>query len=160
MSVEFGISDEQRWIRLALQEAWKAYECGEIPVGAVVVNEGKVIGRGYNQVETLQDPTAHAEIIAIGAAATALESWRLSECDLYVTLEPCPMCAGAIHLARIRRLVFGAYDPKKGACGSLMDIVRDERLNHRVEVVPGVSEEDCSYILKAFFEDIRFRRGA
>jgi len=142
-------------MRAALKEAEKAYEGGEVPVGAVIVHDNRIIGRGHNHTEGLNDPTAHGEIIAIGAAASYLNSWRLSECGLYVTLEPCPMCAGAIVLARIDRLVFGPHDPKAGACGSLMNIVQDGRLNHQVSVTSGVLTDECSALLRSFFKRLR-----
>ena len=138
-----------------MQEANLALKKKEVPVGAVVVYQDKVIGRGHNQTETLNDPTAHAEILAIGAAANYLNSWRLSEAVLYVTLEPCAMCAGAIVLARMKKLVFGAFDPKAGACGSLYNLVQDKRLNHQVEVITEVLKEDCSALLQAFFKELR-----
>lgn len=138
-----------------MQEANLALKKKEVPVGAVVVYQDKVIGRGHNQTETLNDPTAHAEILAIGAAANYLNSWRLSEAVLYVTLEPCAMCAGAIVLARMKKLVFGAFDPKAGACGSLYNLVQDKRLNHQVEVTPDVLKEDCSSLLQTFFKELR-----
>ena len=144
-------------MQAALREAEQAFAERETPVGAVVVHQGKIIGRGHNRVEHLQDPTAHAEILAIGAAASAMGSWRLEEGVLYVTLEPCAMCAGAIVLSRLSRLVFGAFDPKSGACGSLMNIVQDARLNHRVELVGGILEAECGGLLKAFFEEMRRR---
>ena len=142
-------------MKLALQEAEVAFQEGEIPVGAIVVREERVVGRGHNQVETLNDPTAHAEIIALGAAATALQSWRLCDCDLYVTLEPCPMCAGAAVTARLRRLVFGVFNPQEGACGSLWNIVQDQRLEHQIELTSGVLERECEAILKSFFAELR-----
>jgi len=142
-------------MRAALQEANLALKKKEVPVGAVVVYQDKIIGRGHNQTETLNDPTAHAEILAIGAAANYLNSWRLSEAVLYVTLEPCAMCAGAIVLARMKKLVFGAFDPKAGACGSLYNLVKDKRLNHQVEVVPEILKEDCSALLQTFFKELR-----
>ncbi|GAB4339715.1 MAG: tRNA adenosine(34) deaminase TadA [Calditrichia bacterium] len=142
-------------MELAFREAEKAYEKREVPVGAVVVYENKVIGRGHNLTESLQDPTAHAEILAITAAAEYLGSRRLLDTRLYVTLEPCAMCAGAIVLARIPVLVYGAADPKSGACGSLMNVVQDERLNHRVEMVTGIMENRCSLILSDFFRKLR-----
>ncbi len=145
----------QHWMKYALREAERAYEENEVPVGAVVVHEGKIIGRGYNQIERLQDPTAHAEMIAITAACNHLGSRRLEDCTLYVTLEPCPMCAGAIVLARIPTLVFGAYDPKAGACGTLYNIVEDARLNHRVHVIPGVGDAESEELLKGFFGRVR-----
>lgn len=138
-------------MRAALAEARAALEEDEVPIGAVVVHHDQIIGRGHNQRETLNDPTAHAEMIAITAAAAHLESWRLEECTLYVTLEPCAMCAGAIVLARLPRLVFGAADPKAGACVSLYGITTDERLNHRVELGKGVLVEESAAILQEFF---------
>jgi tRNA(adenine34) deaminase len=139
------------WMELALREAELALKRDEVPVGAVIVHKGQVIGKGSNQIEMLQDPTAHAEMIAITAAASHLTSRRLAECTLYVTLEPCPMCAGAIVLARIPLLVYGASDPKTGAVSSLYTITNDSRLNHRVHTVCGVLEEKCSSLMKEFF---------
>ena len=139
----------------ALKEAEAAYKRKEVPVGAVIVCDRKIIGKGYNQTETLQDPTAHAEMIAITAAATHLGSWRLDNCTLYVTLEPCAMCAGAIVLARVPMLMFGAYDPKAGACSSLFNITNDSRLNHRVHTVGGVLEPKCGALMKDFFVKVR-----
>jgi tRNA(adenine34) deaminase len=148
-------SEDEKWMRHALAEAQLALKKDEVPIGAVVVYEDKIIGRGHNQIEGLNDPTAHAEIIAIGAACSYLSSWRLSGASLYVTLEPCAMCAGAIVLSRLDRLVFGAKDPKAGACGSLYNIVQDIRLNHQLQVVPYILERECSQILESFFEKIR-----
>jgi tRNA(adenine34) deaminase len=145
------------WMKAAVAEAERALELGEIPVGAVIVRQGRIIGRGCNRVETLHDPTAHAEILAIGAAAEASGYERLVDSAMYVTLEPCPMCAGAIVLARLPRLVFGTRDPKTGACGSLYDICRDPRLNHTVEVVPGVLGEECAALVRSFFRSLRER---
>jgi tRNA(adenine34) deaminase len=150
-----GAGDDERFMRQALIESERATEKDDVPIGCVIVRDGRVIGRGFNQRELLQDPTAHAEIIAITAAAAEVESWRLERCTLYVTLEPCAMCAGAIVLARIPRLVFGAADPKAGACGSLMNIVQDPRLNHRVELVGGVFGGECGERLRAFFRALR-----
>ena len=138
-------------MELALREAEIALERKEVPVGAVIVQNGRVIGKGSNQTEMLQDPTAHAEMIALTAAAAHLASRRLEECTMYVTLEPCPMCAGAIVLARLPILIFGAYDPKAGACSSLYTITNDIRLNHRVHTIGGVLEEKCGGILREFF---------
>ena len=149
------MNEHEVWMRWALKEAEKAYSQKEVPVGAVVIEKDRIIGRGYNQTVTLQDPTAHAEMIAISAAANALKSWRLEDCSLYVTLEPCAMCAGAIVLARIERLVIGTLDPKSGACGSLRNIVQDHRLNHRVDIVSGVCEQEASELLKLFFLNLR-----
>jgi len=145
------VRDDEEGMRAALREAGAAAATDEVPVGCVIVHEGAIIGRGHNQVERLQDATAHAEIVAIGAASTALQSWRLSECTLYVTLEPCAMCAGAMVLARLGRLVYGAADPKAGACGSVLDVIHERRLNHRVEVTSGVLADPCGEALKAFF---------
>jgi len=139
----------------ALAEARLALEAGEVPVGAVVVLDGEVIGRGHNLREAAQDPTAHAEILAIRQAARHLGSWRLTNADLYVTLEPCPMCAGVIVNARLRRLVFGAYDPKAGAVVSLMNLVQDRRLNHTVEVLDGICQSECAGLLQEFFQRLR-----
>ena len=138
-------------MRAAIAEAAAAREDGDVPVGAVVVRDGRIIGRGRNQRERLNDPTAHAEMIAITAAAASVESWRLENCTLYVTLEPCAMCAGAIVLARLERLVFGATDPKAGAVKSLYSITTDERLNHRVSITDGVLAEECAVLLQEFF---------
>lgn len=142
-------------MRLAIIEAGKALEIEEVPIGAVVISKGEIIGRGYNLRENTNDPTAHAEIIALKNAAANLNSWRLDECSLYVTIEPCPMCAGAIVQARIKRLVYGAKDPKAGAAGSLYNIVRDKRLNHQVELKAGVLAEECGDLMKGFFRKLR-----
>ncbi|MHC4067766.1 MAG: tRNA adenosine(34) deaminase TadA [Planctomycetota bacterium] len=143
--------DDERFMRAALVEAAAAAQAEDVPVGAVVVHGGRLIGRGHNQKERLRDPTAHAEMLAITAAATARGDWRLTGCTLYVTLEPCAMCAGAIVLARIDRLVFGATDPKTGACGSVYSLVGDAQANHRVAVVRGVLELESSLVLQEFF---------
>jgi tRNA(adenine34) deaminase len=143
-------------MRLALAEAELALPSGDVPVGAVVLDPtGRVIGRGHNQREAVGDPTGHAEVLAVREAARDVGEWRLAGCTLVVTLEPCTMCAGAIVLSRLNRVVFGAYDDKAGAVGSLWDVVRDRRLNHRPEVVPGVLAEDCSAQLLAFFAEQR-----
>ncbi|MEX2569806.1 MAG: tRNA adenosine(34) deaminase TadA [Gemmatimonadota bacterium] len=148
--------DDPRWMELALREAERAAELGEVPVGAVVVFEGSVIAAGHNLTATENDPSAHAEMVAIRRAAQALGHWRLLDCTLYVTLEPCTMCAGAIVLSRLPRLVFGAWDPKAGMCGSLGNLVQDPRLNHRVALTHGVRGEEAGEMLRAFF---RARRG-
>ena len=147
------IPDDERWMQAALREAEKAQEAGEVPVGAVVVHQGKLIGRGYNRIEALQDATAHAEIIAIGAASASLGTWRLNDCILYVTLEPCLMCAGAIRLSRISRLVYGAPDPTAGVFGSQLE-VRDKGFV-QVEVTAGVREAESRKMLQSFFKKIR-----
>lgn len=141
----------ETWMRRSLDEAAVAFELGEVPVGAVIVHGDSVVGTGYNQRESLQDPTAHAEIIAITQAAQTLGSWRLNDCTLVVTLEPCPMCAGAIVQARIPTVIYGTTDPKGGACHTLYQITDDERLNHRCTVLGGVMEHDCRAILQEFF---------
>ena len=139
-------------MKMAIEQAVIAEEKGDVPIGAVVVYENKVIGKACNQREQLNDPTAHAEIIALTQAAAFLESWRLGGCTIYVTLEPCTMCAGAMVLGRLDRLVYGCDDPKAGACKSLYNIVQDERLNHCLEVTSGVLAEQCSQQLQAFFQ--------
>ena len=149
------MNEHEIFMGLALREARRAGERGEVPVGAVVVREGHVIGRGHNQTVSLQDPTAHAEMLAITAAADALGSWRLENCALYVTLEPCTMCGGAIVLARLPLVVFGAWDPKAGACGSIHNVTQKPELNHRAELLPGVREPECAELLKLFFRDLR-----
>jgi len=136
----------------ALREAAKAAEAGEVPIGAVIAHGQRIIAKAHNQRESLRDPTAHAEIIALTQAAAFFDNWRLLDTTLYVTLEPCPMCAGAIVLARVKRLVFGADDPKAGACGTLYDIVRDARLNHQVEVTGGLCADECAAVLQQFFQ--------
>lgn len=146
---------DQSFMAAALKEASKAAAKGEVPVGAVIVAEGKVIARGHNKRELSQDPAAHAEFLAIRAAAKKLGRWRLSATTLYVTLEPCLMCMGAIILARVPRLVFGTFDPKAGACGSLYDISEDKRLNHRVHVTSGVMAKECQEALQSFFRALR-----
>lgn len=148
--------DHQRWMEGALTEARSALDTADVPIGAVVVGpDGKVLGTGRNEREADQDPTAHAEILAIRAAARELSSWRLDDCTLVVTLEPCAMCAGAAVLARIPRVVFGAWDPKGGAGGSVFDVLRERRLNHWVEVFPGVLESECGQLLTDFFASHR-----
>lgn len=151
-------TSHEYYMQQALREAEKAADQGEVPVGCVIVLENHIIGRGYNQREMLQDPTAHAEMIAITAAAEHLGSWRLEKARLYVTLEPCPMCAGAIILSRIAEVYFGAYDPKAGCCGSLMNLPADTRFNHRPAVIGGICEEVCGTVLSNFFRSIRDRQ--
>lgn len=146
-----GPADDAHYMLAALREAERALDEDEVPVGAIVVSKGRVIGKAHNQREKLRDPTAHAEILALTQAADALSTWRLDDATMYVTLEPCPMCAGALVNARMGRLVYGTRDPKAGAVGSLYDIPRDERLNHRVPVTEGVLAEPCGAILKEFF---------
>lgn len=147
-------TDEQ-WMATAIAQARVAERAGDVPVGALVVTGGQCIARAENRTVRLQDPTAHAEILAIREAAAALDSWRLEGCTLYVTLEPCAMCAGAIVLARLDRVVFGAWDDKAGMVGSVGDLVRHPRLNHRAEVTAGVHAEECGDMLRRFFADRR-----
>ena len=155
----FDEIDEMR-MTMALRAAADAAESGEVPVGAVIFHHDRLIGRAHNQREMLQDPTAHAEVLAITQAASALGSWRLDDCTMYVTLEPCAMCAGALVLSRMSRLVFGAHDPKAGACGSVLDVLSCERLNHTVDVVSGVLAEPCGLILSEFFRARRRERDS
>ncbi len=143
--------ENERLMRLAIEQAQIAEENGDVPIGAVIVYQEQIIGKAYNQRQQLQDPTAHAEIIALTQAAAFMENWHLNGCTMYVTLEPCPMCAGALVLSRMDRLCYGCSDPKSGACGSLYNIVQDQRLNHRVEVTSGVMEEQCRQQLQEFF---------
>lgn len=145
------------FMRMALEQAAKSAAIGEVPIGAVLVHEGTIIAQAHNHREAWQDPTAHAELIVIREGAKALGQWRLIDTTLYVTLEPCAMCLGAIVLARIPRLVFGAKDPKAGACGSVLDFARDPRLNHGVEVVGGMLEEESQRMLTGFFKELRVR---
>jgi tRNA(adenine34) deaminase len=144
-------------MRIALAEARKAAEAGEVPIGAVVVHDGAIIAHGQNSVIRSSDPTAHAEIVAIRHAAAILVNYRLNGCTLYVTLEPCAMCAGAMIHARIERLVYGASDPKAGACGSVLSVLNHPQLNHQMEVGQGVLAEECGELLRAFFRDRRFK---
>jgi tRNA(adenine34) deaminase len=143
--------EDERFMQAAITAAKVAEDNGDVPIGAVIVYKDQIIAKAYNQREQLQDPTAHAEIIALTQAAAFLENWHLNGCTIYVTLEPCPMCAGALVLARIDRLVYGCDDPKAGACGSLYNIVTDGRLNHRLEVTSGILEDQCREQLQEFF---------
>jgi tRNA(adenine34) deaminase len=143
----------------ALQEAERALAENEVPVGAVVVRDNKIIGRGYNQVERLKDATAHAEMIALTAASSHLGNWRLNECEIYVTLEPCIMCTGALLASRIKRLYFSAFDPKFGACGSLYNLAEEGLYNHRIEVISGVYSEESQGLMTQFFNKLRFKNG-
>lgn len=149
------LKDDYYFMERALNQAKVAYKRGEVPVGAVVVKDGKVISRGYNLRETTNDPTAHAELLAMKKASKKLNSWRLSGCTLYVTLEPCPMCSGVIVNSRIDRVVFGAYDQKAGCCTTLYHLCNDERFNHRAEILGGVMEDACAKILSDFFKEKR-----
>jgi len=147
----------EKWMDQAFLEAEKAYNKKEVPVGAVIVFEDKIIGRGHNLIETLQDPTAHAEMLAITAAANYLAHWRLEETSIYVTLEPCPMCAGAILNSRIPNIIFGAFDERFGACGSVTNVLKNNGLNIPVNVIPGILQSKCLSIIKDFFKNLRTR---
>ncbi len=153
----FSLKDEV-FMQFALDEANLAYSRGEVPVGAVMVKENEIVSQSHNLREASKDPTAHAEILVIKEASRRLDRWRLSNLTLYVTLEPCAMCAGALIQARISRLVFGAFDPKAGACGSLMNIPQDHRFNHRVDIQSGCLEMECSGLLKQFFSELRLAK--
>ena len=147
--------EKENYMKLALKEAMKAYNELEIPVGAIIVKDGKVIAKAHNQKEKKQDTTKHAEIIAIQKASKKLNSWRLNDCDMYVTLEPCSMCAGALIQARIRKLYIGAMDEKTGSCGSVLNLLKDYTFNHYIEVEYGICRDDCEKILKDFFKELR-----
>ena len=148
-------NNHEKWMKAAFREAEKAFEQDEVPIGAVVVQNGQIIGRGYNQCESLIDPTAHAEIIAITSAANTIKDWRLKDCQLYVTKEPCPMCAGALVNARINMVIFGMYDEKEGCCGSLYQLCRDNRFKHQLTVKGGIMEDACTLIIQEFFKKQR-----
>ena len=154
------MKDDAYWMRKALNLARKAEAVGEVPIGAVIIKDGTIVGRGFNQRESRNDPSAHAEIIAIRQTSRKLNAWRLTDTTIYVTLEPCPMCMGAILLARIDRVVFGCLDPKAGAAGSLYNLADDKRLNHQVELAGGVMKKECSEILSNFFRKLRSEKKA
>ncbi len=150
-------TEDEKYMKAALREAKKAYELGEVPIGCVIVCDGRIVGRGYNRRNTDKTTLAHAEIRAIGRACRKLGDWRLEGCTLYVTLEPCQMCAGAIIQARIPRVVIGAMNPKAGCAGSIFNILEEPAFNHQADVTRGVLEEECSQVLKDFFHDLRIR---
>ncbi len=152
------LHSDEHFMQIALKEAMTAFDRGEVPIGCVIVKAGRIIGRGSNQVEALHDPTAHAEILAIGAACNQLDNWRLEDCTLYVTLEPCPMCAGAILNSRISRVVFGAYDRRLGALGSVYDILSVNPLGKAIEVVPELQSRDCLGLIQDFFRQLRDKK--
>ena len=167
MSDEFQSSEpiidlksDEHFMGEALRQAKRAWEATEVPVGCVIVREGRVIARGYNQVEMLKDATAHAEMLALTSAEAEVGDWRLNECDLFVTKEPCAMCAGAIVHCRVRRVVFGCTSPKDGAAGSLMNLIQFPALNHQSELISGVREDECAGMLKAFFREAREANSA
>lgn len=153
------MTNQEKFMKEALKEAKKAYEKEEIPVGAIIVKDNKIIARAYNVKEEKKDTTKHAEIIAIQKASKKLESWRLTDCDIYVTLEPCSMCAGALIQSRIRKVYIGTMDKKTGACGSVLNLLEDYKFNHKVEVENGILEEECKKILKEFFKELRNKKN-
>lgn len=150
---------DQLYMTEALRQATRAYQQGEVPVGAVIVREGRIIARAYNQVELLKDATAHAEMLALTMAESVVGDWRLTDCTLYVTKEPCPMCAGAVVHCRLNRVVFGAPDPKGGAAGSAVNLLQFPTLNHRCEISGGVRAEDCAGLLRSFFAERRAEKS-
>jgi tRNA(adenine34) deaminase len=152
------LPNDENFMREALRQAKKAYKAGEVPVGAIVARAGKIIGRAYNQVELLKDATAHAEMLALTQAEAAVGDWRLLDCDLYVTKEPCAMCAGALVHVRIRRLIFGCADPRAGAAGSIINLLQLPSLNHRCDITSGVLQNECATILQDFFRNRRSRQ--
>jgi tRNA(adenine34) deaminase len=156
---DHGISTDERFMRMALHEAERGAGEGEVPVGAVMVREGRVLARAHNRPIRLHDPSAHAEILALRRAARKLANYRLEGCDLYVTIEPCAMCAGTIVQARLRRVVFGARDPKAGASGSVLRVLNHPKLNHRVEVTRGILAADCALVMQEFFRKRRKKKG-
>ena len=160
MDIELPLLNDDHFMREALRLARKAASLDEVPIGAVVVHEGKIIGRAWNQVETLKDATAHAEMLALTQAESAMDDWRLTDCDLYVTKEPCPMCAGAIVHCRVRRVIFGCPDVKGGAAGGFWNLIQAPNLNHRCEITAGVLNDECVSVLKSFFADARARRAS
>ncbi|OMF29072.1 tRNA-specific adenosine deaminase [Paenibacillus sp. FSL H8-0548] len=147
--------EDQHWMLEAIEEAKKAEQIGEVPIGAVIVKDNEIIGRGYNLRETRFDPTAHAEMVAIRDACDRIGAWRLLDCTLYVTLEPCPMCAGAIVQARVKRVVYGTADPKAGCAGTLMNLLQEPRFNHETELTNGILQPECAYLLTQFFRRLR-----
>lgn len=149
------LNQDEKYMYMAIMEAKKAREIGEVPIGAVIVFENEIIATGYNVRETTQSTLAHAELVAIKEANKKIGSWRLEDCTLYVTLEPCPMCAGAIIQSRIKRVVYGAKDPKAGCAGTLMNLLDENRFNHQAELITGVLEEECSSLLTSFFRELR-----
>ncbi|HAN10046.1 MAG TPA: tRNA-specific adenosine deaminase [Clostridiales bacterium] len=148
-------SDDIYYMKKALDQANKAYKLEEIPIGAIIVYDGKIIGRGYNSRNLKKNPLGHAELIAIRKASKYIDDWRLEKCTIYVTVEPCPMCAGAIVQSRIKRLVYGCDNKKAGCCGSILNIACEPKFNHQVEVLAGVMEKECSELMKVFFETLR-----
>jgi tRNA(adenine34) deaminase len=149
---------DQNYMKEAIKEAFRALDEDEVPIGAIIVHKNRIIGKAHNQREKLHDPTAHAEMIALTQAASFLDNWRLKDTTMYVTIEPCIMCAGALVNARVKRLVYGAQDPKAGGCGSIFNVINDKRLNHKIEVTSGVMEKDCRLLMKEFFKKKRIKQ--
>ncbi|MGO4539430.1 tRNA adenosine(34) deaminase TadA [Paenibacillus sp. 2TAB19] len=147
--------EDQAWMTEAIAEARKAEQIGEVPIGAIIVRNNEIIGRGYNLRETHNDPTAHAEMVAIRDATERIGAWRLLDCTLYVTLEPCPMCAGAIVQSRVKRVVYGTTDPKAGCAGTLMNLLQEPRFNHETELTSGILQQECASLLTQFFRKLR-----
>lgn len=152
------MQEQEMFMKEALKEAKKAYDKEEIPVGAIIVKNNKIIARAYNKKEEKMDTTKHAEILAIQKASKKLKSWRLTDCDMYVTLEPCSMCAGALIQSRIRKVFIGTMDPKTGACGSVLNLLEDYKFNHKVQIESGIMEKECESILKEFFKYLRIKK--
>jgi len=155
--MNFIREEDTQWMQEAIKEAMKAEAIGEVPIGAVIVHNGEIIGRGHNLRETTLDPTAHAEMVAIREASSRLKAWRLLDCTLYVTLEPCPMCAGALVQGRIAKVVYGTIDPKAGCAGTLMNLLQEPRFNHETVLIGGVLKEECAALLTNFFRKLRRR---
>ena len=151
-------STDEKYMKEAIRQAKKAYKIGEVPIGCVIVHEGKIIGRGYNRRTTDKNPLAHAELIAIKKASKKMGDWRLEDCTLYVTLEPCQMCSGAIVQARVKKVVVGCMNPKAGCAGSILNLLQVDRFNHQVELETGILEEECSEMMKSFFKELREKR--
>lgn len=153
------MTEQEKYMKEALKQAKKAYEKGEIPVGAIIVKNHKIIARAYNEKEYKLDTTKHAEILAIQKASKKLQTWRLTDCDMYVTLEPCSMCAGALIQSRIKKVYIGTMDLKTGACGSVLNLLKDYTFNHKVEIETGILQEECEKILKQFFKELREKKA-
>lgn len=154
------LTEDEKFMKEAIKQAKKAWKIGEVPIGCVIVYEGKIIGRGYNRRTTDKNPLAHAEILAIKKASKQMDDWRLEDCTLYVTLEPCQMCSGAIVQARMKRVVVGCMNPKAGCAGSILNMLQVEQFNHQVELTTGVLEEECSVMMKEFFKELRAKKKA
>lgn len=160
MCASMSMTEQEKYMKAAIRQAKKAWVLEEVPIGCVIVYDGKIIGRGYNRRNTDKSTLAHAEIIAIKKASKVIGDWRLEDCTMYVTLEPCQMCAGAIVQARIPRVVIGSMNPKAGCCGSILNLLEEERFNHQVEVTRGVLEEECSSMLTTFFKELRKKKAS